>query len=58
MRERARLAEGRLEIISRPLEGTTIRLQLPGNKGGCGSMNETIRVMIVDDHLVVREGLR
>lgn len=35
MRERARLAGGSLEIMSAPSVGTTIRLRLPGNNGGC-----------------------
>ena len=32
MRERARLAQGRLEVVSAPNKGTTLRLQLPLSK--------------------------
>jgi NarL family two-component system sensor histidine kinase YdfH len=34
LRERARLLQGHLQIISAPGKGTTIRLRLPGTKGG------------------------
>jgi len=34
LRERARLLQGQLQIISAPGKGTTIRLQLPGTDGG------------------------
>ena len=34
LRERARLLQGHLQIISAPGKGTVIRLQLPGTDGG------------------------
>ena len=52
MEERARRIDAELEIHSQPGRGTTVGLSV-------GAMSaETIRVLIVDDHAVVREGLR
>ena len=49
MEERARELGGRLQIRSAPGAGATVRLEVPRGM---------IRVLIVDDHAVVREGLR
>ena len=53
MEERAAELGGALEIRSAPGAGTTVRLQLPRD-----GRHDPIRVLIVDDHAVVREGLR
>ena len=59
MEERARRIDAELEIRSEPGRGTTVGLRR-GRLGPCdrAESDETIRVLIVDDHAVVREGLR
>ena len=52
MEERARELGGRLEIHSAPGSGTTVRAR------GGRRCADAIRVLLVDDHAVVREGLR
>ena len=51
MEERARELGGRLEIRSAPGSGTTVLYW-------SRAMADAIRVLLVDDHAVVREGLR
>jgi len=58
LRERARLLHGQLDILSAPVQGTTLRLHLPDVNGETRDERTAIRVMVVDDHLIVREGLR
>ena len=50
MEERARRLDGQLVINSVAGSGTTVRLEAP--------LSSSIRVLVVDDHAVVREGLR
>ena len=50
MRERVALVGGRLQVESAPGSGTTIAAEVP--------LAVTIRVLVVDDHAVVRAGLR
>ena len=50
MRERVALLGGRLQVESTPGAGTTLVAEVP--------VLVTIRVLIVDDHAVVRTGLR
>ena len=52
MRERLALLDGRLRIESSPGAGTTIVAEVPL------SMSDPVRVLVVDDHAVVRAGLR
>lgn len=40
MRERARTAGGRLRVLSRPGEGTTVRLEAPAGEGDAASVGE------------------
>ena len=54
MRERVSLLDGTSSIESRRGRGTTIVVELPVRGGGMSA----IRVLIVDDHAVVRSGLR
>ena len=49
MEERARALGGTLSVESRPGAGATMGLEVP---------LATIRVLIADDHAVVRQGLR
>ena len=58
MRERAAPIGGSLEVTSAPGTGTTVRLHTPAAKGGDSRVeHETIRVLVVEDHHVVRQGL-
>jgi PleD family two-component response regulator len=50
MRERAASLNARLRIESQPDQGTRVHCR------GC-FMKETIRILVVDDHVVVRKGL-
>jgi len=52
MRERSRAVRGSLTIDSRPGRGATVTLTVPV------PMGDKIRVLITDDHAVVRRGLR
>ena len=54
MEERARELGGRLAVRSAPGAGTTVRLEVSRTMAA----ESAIRVLIVDDHAVVREGLR
>ena len=55
MRERTRAQKGELRIESVPGRGHAGQGH---DAGGGGSMSAAIRVLIVDDHQIVREGLR
>ena len=60
MRERAAAIGGTLEVTSAPGAGTTVRLQAPApreKEGDSVTVNEPIRVLVVEDHHVVRQGL-
>lgn len=69
MRERARLAGGDLQVELRPGGGTSLICRVPRGDAGAteaslaakiqpaAATRTTIRVAIVDDHAVVREGL-
>jgi PAS domain S-box-containing protein len=69
-RERAAAFGGQLEIESKPEHGTTVTLRFPldlagaeqaevkaGDSDAPTSSADTIRVLIADDHLIVRQGL-
>jgi PAS domain S-box-containing protein len=73
VRERFELEEGRLEIESSPGRGSRVTMRLPITepcevktptdgvppvRGDVKSNTETIRVALVDDHRMVRQGLR
>ena len=58
MRERAERLGGRLVVAPRPTGGTVVRLLAPRVLGGHRMTAEAIRVFVVDDHEVVRLGLR
>ncbi len=60
MRERAAFIGGSLTIESRPGQGMTIylRVPLPGGGGGGRSFVKKVRILLVDDHAVLRSGLR
>ena len=58
LRERAHLLGGGLELMSAPGAGTSLRVLLPYAGKGNEKMNHPIRVVIADDHLLVRKGLR
>jgi DNA-binding NarL/FixJ family response regulator len=58
MRERALLVGGRLAIQSRPNQGTEVRLSIPGRPGGPVTVPLKTRILLADDHEVVRDGLR
>ena len=53
MAERARLVGGELDVRSAPGGGTTVTLRSPSSRGA-----DVIRVLIADDHGIVRSGLR
>ena len=55
LKERARLTGGHFSIKSTPEKGTTVQLRLPLEEI---SMSQPIRVLITDDHFIVRQGLR
>ena len=58
MRERVGLVNGALSIESAPGQGTCITVSLPlAGKGRVEHMAQT-RILLVDDHAVVRGGLR
>ena len=57
MRERALLVGGRLSIESRPDRGTEVRLSIPST-GGVVTVPLKTRILLADDHEVVRDGLR
>jgi DNA-binding NarL/FixJ family response regulator len=64
LRERAEGLGGRAEIQSAPGEGTRVRVRIPHlepARWGCqdAAMTEPpLRVMLVDDHQVVRDGIK
>ena len=59
MRERAEAAGALLTVTSQPGHGTelTIRWTMTRTQGGLMTTQQPIRVMIVDDHTMVRRGL-
>ena len=58
MKQRAELLKGRLNIKSQPGKGTTLRLEIPLNALGKERVMNMIRVMIADDHSLMRKGLQ
>jgi PleD family two-component response regulator len=58
MRERALLVGGRLAIESRPNQGTEVRLSIPVRQEGPVTVPLKTRILLADDHEVVRNGLR
>ena len=58
MRERALLVGGELSIESRPGEGTRVRLSVPAEADGAVTVPLKTRILLADDHTVVRDGLR
>jgi PAS domain S-box-containing protein len=56
MRERADRLRGRLEILSEPTAGTTVRLDVPLDTAGTKA-TEQVRVLLVEDHIAVREAI-
>ena len=57
MRERAASVRGRLDIISSPGHGTTIETTVPADGGVATCAAPAIRVLCVDDHRLMREGI-
>ena len=55
LRERAQLLKGTVAIDSRPGKGTRIQVRIPVQESGASQM---IRIVIADDHAIVREGLK
>lgn len=69
IKERLAMMNGRMEIHSLPEQGTRVTLIMPSeaapfpdrtddNDGPPGKTTERLRVLLVDDHAMVREGLR
>ena len=58
MRERALLVGGRLSIDVAPRQGTEVRLTIPIDRGGRMTVPLKTRILLADDHEVVRNGLR
>lgn len=57
MQERVAMLQGELTITSTPGQGTTICVDLPAEGWSKRIMPDLIRVLVVDDHTVVRKGL-
>jgi DNA-binding NarL/FixJ family response regulator len=57
MRDRAASLGGRVEVESAPGRGTRLTVRVPV-EGADGRGTDRVRILIVDDHLIVREGLR
>jgi PAS domain S-box-containing protein len=55
MYERAALLNGTLSIVARPGAGTRVRLELP--QPGISTAQEPARVLLVDDHVTVRDAI-
>ena len=58
MRERAMLVGGRFSIESIPRRGTEVRLRIPLGPERAMTVPLKTRILLADDHEVVREGLR
>ncbi len=58
MRERALLVGGRLSIKSRPGAGTEVALSIPVDEEEPVTVPLKTRILLADDHEVVRDGLR
>ena len=58
MRERALLVGGRLTIDSDPERGSQVKLEVPGGEDTCVTVPLKTRILLADDHEVVRSGLR
>ena len=64
MQERARILGGSLSVIGIPGTGTVVRLEAPKNRemraetSGQSEISNTIRILIVDDHPLIRQGVK
>ena len=61
IRERVRLVGGAFEVERRAGAGATLRARLPSDlpgRQGVTHMDNPIRVLIADDHMIVRQGVR
>jgi CheY-like chemotaxis protein/two-component sensor histidine kinase len=64
IRERMAKLNGRMDVRSLPEQGTSVTLVIPvgqpaaAQEPGNGQRTERLRVLLVDDHAMVREGLR
>jgi DNA-binding NarL/FixJ family response regulator len=56
MRERAELLHGRLQILSDPAAGTTVRLEIPLQQAH-EAAGEQVRVLLVEDHTFVLQAI-
>ena len=58
MEERVRRLGGRLKVSSEPGRGTLVHASLPVAEWTKGTHMTPIRILLADDHTVVRDGLR
>ena len=58
MRERVALVGGTMEIESGAGQGTTVLVRVPLGPDGKVSHVDKLRILLTDDHAVVREGLK
>lgn len=58
MQERARILGGSLDIHRNPGVGTTVRLDVPITRSVSARDTQGIKILIVDDHPIVRHGVR
>ena len=58
MRERTLLLGGEFFIAGAPGGGTTVRVRIPGRRSAAVGGQPVIRILIADDHAVVRRGVK
>lgn len=58
LRERVDLLGGRLDLQSAPGRGTRFTIVIPRAKPGDGGARRALRILLADDHVVARAGLR